>query len=74
VALDIRIPIGLLFAVLGSILLGYGVLNHVPKDYSLGHVDVNIGWGSVLIIFGVSMLLLARRHSARVRTRTGEPR
>jgi multisubunit Na+/H+ antiporter MnhG subunit len=60
-ALDIRVPLGLLFSVLGLILSVYGLVSD-PAIYarSLGH-DVNLIWGSVLLVFGLAMLGLAWR-------------
>lgn len=60
--LDIRMPIGLLFALLGGILVYYG-LNTDPAVYdrSLG-VNINLGWGAAMAVFGVLMLGLALRR------------
>jgi predicted phage tail protein len=60
--LDIRRPIGLLFTLLGVLLIGASVFG----DPGLQHISayLNAGWGGVLTIFGVSMLLLARRKAA----------
>lgn len=59
--LDVRLPIGLLFTLIGLALAGYGLVSD-PAIYqrSLG-INVNLIWGSVLLAFGVIMLLLARR-------------
>jgi hypothetical protein len=67
--LDIRLPMGLLFTLIGSLLVMYG-LTHAPLRSAAG-VNVNADWGAVLIVFGVSMLLLARRHTARMRRGKG---
>ena len=63
--LDIRTPMGLLFTLIGLLLVIYGV-THGSESAAAG-VNVNADWGAVLAIFGVSMLLLARRHARRVR-------
>jgi multisubunit Na+/H+ antiporter MnhG subunit len=62
--LDIRIPIGSLFVILGALLAGYGLLGN-PAIYrrSLG-IDINLWWGVVLLIFGLAMLALAWRAAA----------
>jgi len=64
--LDIRIPIGSLFVILGALLAGYGLLGN-PTIYqrSLG-IDINLWWGAVLLAFGMAMLALAWR-AARAR-------
>ena len=59
--LDIRLPIGLMFALLGILLSAYGMLSdRAIYAKSLG-INVNLGWGLVLLAFGIVMLLLARR-------------
>ena len=57
--LDIRIPIGSRFVILGALLAGYGLLSS-PAIYqrSLG-IDVNLWWGLALLVFGLAMLGLA---------------
>jgi hypothetical protein len=58
--LDIRTPIGSLFAILGALLVGYGLVSN-PSIYqrSLG-INVNLWWGGVLLAFGALMLWLGR--------------
>jgi len=53
-ALDLRFPLGLMFSILGIILIAFGIVR--PVD-SLG-INVNLCWGFVLLAFGVLMLLL----------------
>jgi hypothetical protein len=67
---DIRLPIGSMFAILGVLLLGYGLISG-PEIYarSLG-LNVNVVWGAVLIVFGGVMLLLAW-HAGRGEHRGG---
>lgn len=59
--LDIRLPIGSFFVLLGALLAGYGLLGN-PAIYqrSLG-LDVNLWWGLALLAFGLAMLALAWR-------------
>lgn len=59
--LDIRLPLGLMFAIVGALLTGYGLLAD-PAIYqrSLG-INVNLWWGLAMLVFGGSMLLLSRR-------------
>jgi len=63
--LDIRVPIGVLFSVLGAILIGYGLLIGPPTAGIAVGVNLNAWWGAVLMAFGVLMLWLARRTAAR---------
>ena len=61
--LDVRLPIGLMFAVMGALLAGYGLLgNQSIYARSLG-INVNLIWGIVMLVFGGVMLILGRRRS-----------
>ncbi len=62
--LDIRLPIGLLFSVLGLLLAGFGALSEKGiYERSLG-LNVNLAWGAVLLAFGIVMAMLGNRRSA----------
>ncbi|HET7469447.1 MAG TPA: hypothetical protein VFJ81_07210 [Gemmatimonadales bacterium] len=63
--LDLRLPIGLMFTIDGVLLVGYGLVSD-PAIYarSLG-TNVNLGWGVVLLVFGIGMLVLAMRAGRR---------
>lgn len=65
--LDVRLPIGWLFLALGLLLIGYGLLSE-PAIYqhSLG-ININLIWGSVLLGFGLLMLILAQRAKRKLR-------
>jgi tellurite resistance protein TehA-like permease len=59
--LDVRLPMGLLFLILGLLLCGYGVTaNPAIYEKSLGQ-NVNVVWGAIFGAFGITMLLLALR-------------
>jgi hypothetical protein len=64
VGLDIRIPLGVMFGVLGLLLIGYGFFSD-PAIYqrSLG-LDINLDWGCVLFALGAAMLWFAWRRRA----------
>jgi hypothetical protein len=65
--LDIRLPIGLLFAILGALLVAYGLVSDQGLyRRSLG-INVNLWWGLVLLAFGALMLALGRRGSSAMR-------
>lgn len=61
--LDIRMPIGLMFTLIGGLLVAYGLVSD-PSLYarSLG-ININLYWGAVLTGFGLVMLALGRRAS-----------
>jgi hypothetical protein len=56
--LDIRLPIGLMFTLLGAMLTLFGLATNSDTELynrSLG-INVNLRWGLVLLAFGLSML------------------
>ena len=69
--LDIRWPIGLMFSLIGAMLVIYGLMTGSDAELysrSLG-INVNLCWGSLLLIFGGTMLTFAWRGS---KAETGE--
>jgi len=59
--LDIRIPIGLLFGLIGSILVLAGLISNDEIYRSSLGVNVNLWWGLVMLIFGVVMIVFGKR-------------
>jgi uncharacterized membrane protein len=58
--LDLRIPTGWFFAIIGIILVALGIF--VPGERAaLTEANVNLYCGLVMLAFGVFMLALARR-------------
>ena len=66
--LDIRIPIGLMFGVLGALLTVFGIIggDKAIYDRSLG-INVNLWWGLILLAFGIIMFLVGRKGTSTVR-------
>jgi len=65
--LDVRLPIGLMFTIIGVALTGFGLVSdRAIYERSLG-INVNLWWGLVLLAFGVAMLTLATRAERRRR-------
>ena len=63
--LDLRLPMGLMFTLLGLLLLGYGLFgNAAVYQVSLG-VNVNLWSGLAMLAFGVLMLTGALRAGRR---------
>jgi hypothetical protein len=59
--LDLRWPIGLMFSLIGGLLVIYGLItNSNTETYarSLG-ININLYWGLLLLVFGAAMLILA---------------
>lgn len=67
--LDLRWPIGLMFSLIGALLVIYGLItgsNMELYDRSLG-INVNLYWGLLLAVFGGAMLMLAWRGGQKSR-------
>jgi multisubunit Na+/H+ antiporter MnhG subunit len=61
--IDIRLPIGLVFSLVGILLTAFGLAsNSTIYQRSLG-ININLYWGLVLLAFGVIMVLLGRRRN-----------
>jgi len=60
--LDIRMPMGIMFAVFGVVLVGWGLVSANDPIYqrSLG-ININLIWGAVLMVFGGTMIFFARK-------------
>lgn len=65
--LDLRLPIGWMFSLVGLMLTIYGSLSDEAIYVKSLGLNVNLWWGTVLIGFGVTMLGLAWRAAARGR-------
>jgi hypothetical protein len=66
-SLDIRIPIGLMFVIVGAILLVFGLVTFSsPETYkvSMG-ININLWSGIASLIFGLGMLALAWRATQK---------
>ena len=60
--LDLRVPMGLMFLIVGLILGIYGAVTHDSPIYSRSAgMDINLIWGAVMFVFGTTMFLLGRR-------------
>jgi len=61
--LDIRMPMGVMFVIVGAILIVYGAMTTSNTELykrSLG-ININLLWGWLLFIIGVVMVVMARR-------------
>ena len=60
--MDIRFPLGLLFAVLGALLAGFGLTttsSRMYAEHSLG-INVNLWAGFAMLAFGGTLYWIAR--------------
>jgi ABC-type Fe3+-siderophore transport system permease subunit len=72
--LDLRIPMGLMFTLVGLILTVFGMVTQGSPIYarSLG-INANLIWGIVLLIFGGMMYLLGRRGQRKADREAPKP-
>lgn len=75
--LDIRLPIGMMFTVVGLLLVIYGLATGGNAELYRRSQDININlwWGLVLLAFGVIMLVFGvrSRSSGNVASSGSEP-
>jgi hypothetical protein len=72
--LDLRIPMGWMFTLMGLLLSFFGLSTNgksVLYDRSLG-INVNLWWGLALLAFGLIMLELGRRGQKRTEKESHE--
>jgi len=61
--LDIRLPIGMMFALIGVVLALFGLLSDdAVYQRSLGY-NVNLWWGLILFVFGLVFIYYGSRTS-----------
>lgn len=70
--LDIRLPIGLMFSVLGILLLIVGFFAGGQSTQSQ-QTSVNLWWGVVVLVFGIVMFVLGRRVTSSARLTEESP-
>jgi protein-S-isoprenylcysteine O-methyltransferase Ste14 len=76
--LDLRWPIGLMFSLIGALLVIYGLITNSNTEIyarSLG-LNINLLWGLVLLLFGAAMLAMAWRGAKKAAQElaSGKPR
>jgi len=71
--LDLRIPMGLMFTLVGVILTAFGYATSGSPIYakSLG-INANLDWGLVLLVFGGTMFLLGRQGQKKLLKESGK--
>jgi hypothetical protein len=60
--LDIRVPIGLMFSLIGAVMAIYGLITGSNKELYQRSLDMNVNlwWGLVLLVFGLVMFIAAK--------------
>ena len=64
--LDLRVPMGLLFTIVGAIMTTFGLFTRgsVIYERSAG-MNINLIWGVVMLAFGLIMFALGRASDKR---------
>ncbi len=61
--LDIRIPLGLIFLIVGAIMAAYGLFTRGSTIYAKSmDININLIWGALMLVFGLAMFLVGRRQ------------
>ena len=62
--LDIRIPLGLIFLLIGGLMTLYGLFTRNAAgiyEKSMG-INLNLTWGAIMFVFRLVMFLVGRRQ------------
>lgn len=59
--IDIRLPIGLVFSLVGILMTAFGAASNGAIYQRSLDINVNLYWGLVLLVFGLIMVALGRR-------------
>jgi Na+/melibiose symporter-like transporter len=64
--LDLRIPMGLMFTIVGVMMSVFGFITRGSAIYqrSAG-MNINLIWGVVMLVFGLAMFILGYRKDKR---------
>jgi hypothetical protein len=66
--MDIRIPVGALFATYGVLLILYSLVSgDVAPRHMIGGINVNLVTGIAMLIFGSIFIWLSRRGGSKIR-------
>jgi hypothetical protein len=74
--LDLRWPIGLMFSLIGVMLVIYGAATNSDTElykHSLG-ININVVWGLVLVVFGGWMVFMAWSGGKKAQSAGSQPK
>ena len=63
--LDVRLPMGLMFLIIGAVLVVVGLTSQAPEYARALGINLNLWWGLVMCGLGAVMLLLVMRARPR---------
>jgi membrane-bound ClpP family serine protease len=71
--LDIRLPIGGMFFIVGLLLTVYGLATAGDQTYEKSlNINVNLWWGLAMLVFGVLFLAFGIRGAGKIKHGTQE--
>jgi uncharacterized membrane protein len=59
--IDIRVPIGVMLGLMGALLAGYGLFGDQTIYARSLNLNINLIWGSVLVVTAAILLFLGTR-------------
>ena len=65
--LDIRVPIGTMFSLIGLVLFVYGLLtsgSDIYAKHALG-INMNLYWGLIMVVFGGLMFIFGLKAQSK---------
>jgi hypothetical protein len=62
---DIRVPLGVMFALIGVLLAGYGLVSDPAMNQRSLGININLWWGLTLLVLAAALLSLAWRARRR---------
>jgi Na+/H+ antiporter NhaD/arsenite permease-like protein len=65
--MDLRLPIGIFFVLVGCIMVGYGIISPHDIPNISEPININLYWGILLLIFGLPMAVFGWKAEARAR-------
>ena len=63
--IDLRIPLGAIFAIFGLLLMAYGAFSDTSLYQRSLNINVNLWWGAVLFLGGSTLLYFGRKGASR---------
>jgi multisubunit Na+/H+ antiporter MnhG subunit len=61
--LDIRIPLGLIFLIIGGIMAVFGFFTRGSALYNRSlDLNLNLTWGLIMFVFGLVMFVVGKRQ------------
>lgn len=69
--LDLRLPMGMMFSMVGAVLLAFGLATRARPELYIKcfGIDANLWWGVVVLVFGLIVVAMGRRGQGQIEQR-----